>query len=254
MNLETKTDKEGWSVEKVYKKLIDVNHVGRAGLAHCADKTIWNKVISVVGDDYIAKCASAMGPEFTEWLLVKTQEEENWDVEKVYKELVEVNAAGRTALAHFADSSTWDKVAAVVGQEIAKATIAMPVAFTEWLVQKTEEADLEKSEVWTRLCTADEEHQTALSSAGLYSPEMWTRLTSWAPYEGLHFRVYNDDLAEALLKWHTALGAVGEEEEAEVLRTLIKKKGVVLETVIEDNQVLESAVNCWNERNKEISE
>merc|ERR1712062_870747 len=55
----------------------------------------------------------------------------------------------------------------------------------------------------------------------------------------------------ALLKWHTNLGAVGEEEKAEVLRTLIKKKGVVLE--MEDNQVLEAAVNCWNEKNKEFS-
>ena len=79
-------------------------------------------------------------------------------------------------------------------------------------------------------------------------------MSSWTPQQGLHFRVYSVDLAEALLKWHTTLGAVGEEEEAEVLRTLIKKKGVVLEMVIEDNQVLESVVNYWNEKNKEISE
>ena len=79
-------------------------------------------------------------------------------------------------------------------------------------------------------------------------------MSSWTPQQGLHFRVYNVDLAEALLKWHTTLGAVGEEEEAEVLRTLIKKKGVVLEMVNEDNQVLESAVNYWNEKNKELCE
>ena len=247
-----KTDNEGWSVEQVHMKLVAVNLVGRAGLSHCADKTIWNKVASVVGSD-IAKCASAMGPEFTEWLLVKTQEEESWDVEKVYKELVEVNAAGRTALAHIADSSTWDKVAAVVGEDIAKAAVVMPVAFTEWLVLKTEEANWEESDVWTRLCRADQKHQTALSSTN-YSPQKWTRLSSWAPQKGLHFRVYNVDLAQALLKWHTSLGAGGEEEEAEVLRTLIKKKGVLLEMVIEDDQVLEPVVNCWNERNKEFSE
>ena len=89
------------------------------------------------------------------------------------------------------------------------------------------------------------------------NPQMWTRLSSWAPSftsHGLHFRVYNVGLAQALLNWHATLGAVGEEEEAEVLRTLIKKKGVVLEMVIEDNQVLNSAVNCWNEKNKEFSE
>ena len=244
-----KTDKEGWHVKQVYEKLID-------GLAHCADKTIWNKVASVVGDD-IARCASAMGPEFTEWLLEKNQEEEpgwrSWDEKYVYRKLVEVDAAGRTALAHFDDSSAWDEVAAVVGEDIAEAAVVMPGAFTEWLVQKTEEANWEKSEVWTRLCRPNEEHQTALSSL-CYSPQMFTRLSSWAPQKGLHFRVYNVDLAEALLKWHTNLGAVGEEEKAEVLRTLIKKKGVVLEMVSEDNQVLAAAVNCWNERNKEISE
>ena len=293
-----KTDTEGWSVEQVYEILIGVNHAGRAGLTHCADKTIWNKVASVVGDD-IAKCASAMGPEFTEWLLVKTQEEESWDVEKVYKELVKVNKAGRTALAHIDDSSTWDEVAAVIGLDITESAVAMTVAFKEWLVLK--------SGVWTRLCRVDEErtekHQTALCNASYspqmwttdvgkqdgkgkqegqgkakgkgkrkgkgkgkdktinhylsnasYSPQMWTTLSMCAPQHSLHFRVYNGDLAQALLNWHTALGAVGEEEEAELLRTLIKKKGVVLEMVIEDNQVLESAVNFWTERNKEFSE
>ena len=199
-----------------------------------------------------------MGPEFTKWLLVKTQEEESWGVERVYRELVEVNKTGRTALAHFADSSTWNKVAAVVGIYIAKAAVAMPVAFTEWLVLKTEEeADWKKSDVWTWLCRpveeATNEHQTALSSAR-YSPQMWTRLSSWAPQPGLHFRVYNEYLAQALLNWHTTLGAVGEEEEAEKLRTLIKKKGAILEMVIQDNQVLESAANYWNEKNKELCE
>ena len=35
---------------------------------------------------------------------------------------------------------------------------------------------------------------------------------------------------------------------------MIKKKGAVLEMVIEDDQVLEAAVKCWTERNKEFSE
>ena len=67
---------------------------------------------AVVGPK-IAKSASAMGPEFTEWLLVNIEEE---NLDEVYEELIKV---GKAALAHFADKSFWEKATAVVGVEIA---------------------------------------------------------------------------------------------------------------------------------------
>ena len=70
---------------------------------------------AVVGPK-IAKSASAMGPEFTEWLLVNIEEE---NLDEVYEELIKVDKVGNAALAHFADKSFWEKATAVVGVEIA---------------------------------------------------------------------------------------------------------------------------------------
>ena len=130
----------------------------------------------------------------------------------------------------------------------------MPLAFTEWLVQKTEEEGWEKIKVYQLLCKATREHQTALSNPSLKAPT-WTKLSSWAPKKGLHFLVENNDLNEALKTWHTTIAAdVSEEnEEEELIRTLINRKGALVKLLGDDNG-LESAVTQWNEMNKQLSE
>ena len=136
-----KTKEDGWNEKQVYQELIKVNKLGKAALAHCVDKSFWEKATTVVGAK-IAQSASAMGPEFMEWLLVKTKEE-GWNEREVYLELVEVNGAGKAALAHCVDSSVfWEKVALGLGLfaiDMAKSAVTMPLVFTEWLVQKTED-------------------------------------------------------------------------------------------------------------------
>ena len=246
-----KTKEDGWKEFHVYEELIKVNEVGKAALAHCVDKSFWEKATTEVGVD-IAQSASAMGPEFTEWLLVKA-DQEGWNKRQVFEELIKVNRAGKAALAHYADTSFWNKVAAVVSHNVAKSAVAMPLVFTEWVVKKTEEEGWKQWEVYNFLCKATREHQTALSHP--MPMPIWTKLSTWAPTEGLHFRVDNKELVEALVTWHTTLSDVGEEneEEADLIRILIEKKGVVVNLFGNGNQ-LESAVNGWNERNKQLSE
>ena len=103
------------------------------------------------------------------------------------------------------------------------------------------------------LCKATREHQTALSRP--MPMPVRTKLSTWAPKKGLHFRVENKELAAALKTWHSTLADVGEEneEEADLIRTLIEKKGVVV-NLLGNADHLQSAVNQWNERNKHLSE
>ena len=156
------------------------------------------------------------------------------------------------------DRSWFEELSAVngVGVKIAEFAPTMPLAFTEWVVQKTEEEGWEKYEVYQLLCQATREHQTALSNPSLKAP-MWTKLSSWAPEKGLHFLVENNDLNEALKTWHTTLAAdideENEEEAEELVQTLIEKKGGLVKLLGDDND-LESAVNQWNEKNKQLSE
>ena len=246
--------------------MLKLNEEGKIALAHFTDCSIYNKVADAVGAKEMIEAASYMGPEFANWLLVKT-EEENFDKEEVYSGLIKVNRWGKTALAQFADWRTWAKVASAVGAYIARPAVAMPLAFTEWVVQKTEEEGWEwgmggptwewkekqeegweKKNVYQLLCKATREHQTALSNPSLRAP-MWTKLASWAPKQGIHILVENNDLNEALKTWHTTHA----EEAAELVRTLIEKKGVLVKLLGNDNN-LESAVNQWNEMNKQLSE
>ena len=112
-----------------------MNNWGKTALAHFADISVWEKVAAEVGSD-IAKSASAMGPEFVEWLLVKTKEE-GWNEKQMYEELIKVNKVGNAALVHCADKSFWEKATAVVGAKIAQSASAMGPEFTEWLLVKT---------------------------------------------------------------------------------------------------------------------
>ena len=86
-----KTEKEGWENKYVYEQLLKPNREGKIALAHFTDSSIYNKVLEVVGwTEEMAEAASYMGPEFANWLLVKT-EEENFDKRLVYYGLIKVN-------------------------------------------------------------------------------------------------------------------------------------------------------------------
>ena len=75
--------------------------------------------------------------------------------------------------------------------------------------------------------------------------------------EAVKLGVENNDLNEALKTWHTTIAAdIGEENEEEaeeLVKTLIEKKGGLVKLLGDDND-LESAVQQWNERNKQLSE
>ena len=133
-----KTEQENWEKESVYKHLLEQNEEGKIALAHFTHSSVYNKVAEVVVEWKLAYAASHMGPEFADWLLIKT-EEENSDKETVYSYLIKVNDWGKTALAHFADRRTWEKVADVVGVDIADSASGMGPEFMEWLLVKTEQ-------------------------------------------------------------------------------------------------------------------
>jgi len=254
-----KTEKEGWEEKSVYEHLMKLNRDGKIALAHFTDSVVWNKVAEVVGAEKMAEAASFMGAEFAEWLVAKT-EKEGWEEKSVYEHLLKLNRDGKIALAHFTDSSVWNKVAEVVGaEEMAQAAFYMGAEFADWLLVKIdqenydkEKAGWEKEKVYKRLCQANKEHKTALSRPMPMS--LRTKLSTWAPEKGLHFRVDNKELAEALKSWQTSLADVGEEkeEEGELVRSLIEKKGVVV-NLLGNADHLQSAVNQWNERNKHLS-
>ena len=76
--------------------------------------------------------------------------------------------------------------------------------------------------------------------------------------KGLKFRVENKELAEALKTWYNTTidpdaGEEREEEAAELVRTLIEKRGVIVKPLDNDND-LRSAVQLWNEKNKNLGE
>ena len=87
---------------------------------------------------------------------------------------------------------------------------------------------------------------------------MWTKLSMWAEKKGLQFRVENKEVAEALKTWYntTIDPHVGEEEqaeEAELVRSLIEKRGVVVK-LLENDDDLRPVVQLWNERNNNLGE
>ena len=73
-----KTEREGWEKKSVYKHLVKLNREGKIALAHFTDSSLWSKVAEVVGAEKMAEVVSYMGAEFSNWLLVKT-EEADWN-------------------------------------------------------------------------------------------------------------------------------------------------------------------------------
>ena len=59
------------------------------------------------------------------------------------------------------DSIFCNEVAAVVGTDVAKSAAVMPLVFTEWVVQKTEDEGWVKNDVYKLLCRANKDDKTA---------------------------------------------------------------------------------------------
>ena len=141
------------------------------------------------------------------------------------------------------------------GAGAANAAVAMPVEFLEWLGSKTEEEEnWDKEEVYKYLCQKNQNSKTGISRQDLAMP-IWTRLSMWQK-KGLQFRVENKELAEALKTWcNTTIDpdAREEREEEELVRTMIEKRGVFVKPLDNDND-LRSAVQQWNEKNKNQGE
>ena len=176
----------------------------------------WEELAAAEGVGYkIANFASRMPTEFSEWLLTKASEEEDWNKRVVHDNLMDENIDGKSSYDRLnlvdMDSSGWNKVAAGVGENIAQLAATLPREFSEWLLIKTEEENWDKTTVHNGLCQVNKEGKTAISLLDLAMP-MWTRLSMWAK-KGLQLRVENKDLGEALKIWHksTLDPDVGEE-------------------------------------------
>ena len=79
----------------------------------------------------------------------------------------------------------------------------------------------------------------------------------WAK-KGLQLRVENKDLGEALKSWYKStldpdVGEEREEEGAELVRTLIGKRGVLVK-LLHNEDDLRLAVQMWNEKNENLGE
>lgn len=123
-------------------------------------------------------------------------------------------------------------------------------------MSQTEQEKWDKAWVYNGLCQPNQEGKTAITSLNLEMP-MWTKLSMWAK-KGLQFRVENKEVAEALKTWYntTINPHVGDEEqpeEAELVRTLIEKRGVVVKQLDNDDD-LKPFVQLWNERNENLGE
>lgn len=158
-----KTEQEDWEKKSVYKHLLELNRKGEIALAHFTESSDWNKVAEVVEVKEIAGVASYMGPEFADWLRVKTGQE-GWDRGIVYSCLIKVNDWGKIALVHFTDSSVWNMVAEVVGsEEMAKLASYMGAEFADWMLAKVEEENFDKETVNSHLIKVNDWGKTALA-------------------------------------------------------------------------------------------
>ena len=157
------TDEVGWKKSEVYGCLIQMNNEGKTALSHFADSNIWNKVAAVL-EVVIAQSASAMGPAFSDWLLVKAGQE-GWDKNVVHRCLMKQNKDGKSSYdrLNLVDSSSWNKVAAVVGVKIAELAPTMGAQFADWLLAKTEQEDWEKKSVYEHLVKPNGEGKIALA-------------------------------------------------------------------------------------------
>ena len=167
-----KTEQEDWDRKIVFNSL--KQKPNRNGKPMCALLTgckMWNKIAAWkgVGCD-IADLAPNMDREFTEWLLVKTEEEE-WNRNQVFESLKRKNRKGKMALDLLVGCGDWDRIAAWegIGVNISELAPTMGREFVEWLVMKTVEEGWNTKQVYKDLTEKNKEGKNALALVANHS-------------------------------------------------------------------------------------
>ena len=74
------------------------------------------------------------------------------------------------------------------------------------------------------------------------------------PKKGLLFSVDDTKLKEAIQAWSRTHLQSGGEEEAALVRQCIQEKGAVVKLVVNSSNDLRTAVERWNDKNKDFCE
>ena len=100
----------------------------------------------------------------------------------------------------------------------------------------------------------NKEGKTAVSLLGI---QLWSEVSMWKPSKiGLLFRIHNPELKEAIQAWSTTLqSGDGGEKEGALVRQCIQEKGAVVDLLVSSCfDDLRTAVQRWNEKNKDFCE
>ena len=119
------------------------------------------------------------------------------------------------------------------------------------LLQKTRMKNLKPEDCWKILTQEkDKDGKTLLSQLNL-TTATWSEVVR-LPAKGLKFSIINTEVPAALLAWYKAESAgKGSEEEAAVVRKILKNQGVVVRKSSEEMELM-PAIQCWNEKNKQL--
>ena len=147
-------EEEKWDKWYVHRSLMEESKDGKSSYDRLnmvdTDSSGWDKVAAAVGVE-IAQLAVNMPVEFSEWLLTKAAEEEEWDKRYVHRSLMEENKDGKSSYDRLnlvdMDCRGWNKVVAVAGGGIAQLAVNMPVEFCKWLLTKAAEEEWDKRKV-----------------------------------------------------------------------------------------------------------
>ena len=156
------------------------------------------------------------------------------------------------------ESSQWEEAAAIegIGDKIAQFAPNMGADFAEWLVLKTREEDWDEMKAYKGLTEINKVGKTAVSVLGI---QQWSEVSMWkTSKKGLFFRIDNTELKDTIQAWSRTLvdSGDGEENKAAVVRESIQEKGAVVKLLVNSssNADLRTAVERWNEKNKDFCE
>ena len=260
-----KTEELNWNRKRVFESLSMKNLKGKMALELLIDYNVWNRIAAWEGIGVsISELAPTLGREFSEWLVLKT-EEEGWNTDKVYKSLTEKNKGGKNALALLADHSILDRVAAWkgVGETIARVSPATGEKFIKWLLLKTENEGWDRGRVYTCLKKQDEKGKIPL--AFVTECDIFNKVAAWegkktaliAAYMGVEFvewlvrksveegwdtKYVYKGLTKKNKEGRTALSHLGIQMWQEV-SMWTGKKGLHFSV---DNKQLKEAVQAWS--------
>ena len=99
----------------------------------------------------------------------------------------------------------------------------------------------------------NKEGKTGLSQLGI---QLWSEVSMWRPSKlGLSFRMDNTNLKQAIQAWSRTLLQSGGVEEAALVQQCIQERGAVVKLVMNSSSDdLRTAVERWNEKNKDFCE